>query len=154
VTDFLEDKRLEITARLKELKPLVDEFRRLEAAVEALAGVRGAAAATTSALPRRRGPGRPLANTTVKAGHRSSTTTGPPKTRANPTGKRVAGRRKGSGKRGGEALAVIQRQAGITIPELATQMGIKQNYLYRVLPALEREGKVEKKGRSWHPTPA
>lgn len=29
-------------------------------------------------------------------------------------------------------------------------MGIKQNYLYRVLPRLEREGKIAKQGRGWH----
>jgi hypothetical protein len=28
-------------------------------------------------------------------------------------------------------------------------MGIKQNYLYRVLPALQKEGKVRKRGRTW-----
>jgi hypothetical protein len=31
-------------------------------------------------------------------------------------------------------------------------MSIKQNYLYRVLPGLEQEGKVRKEGRGWHPT--
>ena len=30
-------------------------------------------------------------------------------------------------------------------------MNIKQNYLYRVLPGLEQESKLEKKGRGWHP---
>ena len=29
-------------------------------------------------------------------------------------------------------------------------MGIKQNYLYRVLPALEKDGKVVKRDRGWH----
>ena len=29
---------------------------------------------------------------------------------------------------------------GITIPEMAEKMGIKQNYLYRVLPGLARTG--------------
>ena len=37
------------------------------------------------------------------------------------------------------------------LPELAAKMGIKQNYLYRVLPGLEKEGKLEKKGRGWYP---
>ena len=45
----------------------------------------------------------------------------------------------------------VQEQPGITIPELASRMGIKQNYLYRVLPILEEEGKVTKQGRGWHP---
>ena len=29
-------------------------------------------------------------------------------------------------------------------------MGIKQNYLYRVLPGLEKDGKVVKRDRGWH----
>ena len=61
------------------------------------------------------------------------------------------GRRKGSGKRAAEVLSIVQGQPGITIPELAAKMGIKQNYLYRVLPGLEKEGKLEKKGRGWYP---
>jgi hypothetical protein len=36
--DFLDEKRSEIAARLKELKPLVDEYERLEAAAAALDG--------------------------------------------------------------------------------------------------------------------
>jgi DNA-binding IclR family transcriptional regulator len=66
-----------------------------------------------------------------------------------PKGK--VGRRKGSGVRALETLSLVQGQPGITIPELAGKMGIKQNYLYRVLPGLEKEGKLEKKGRGWHP---
>ena len=34
MTDFLDEKKREINARLKELRPLVDEYHRLEAAVE------------------------------------------------------------------------------------------------------------------------
>ena len=37
--DFLEEKRKEISQRLKELRPLVDEYHRLEAAEQALSGV-------------------------------------------------------------------------------------------------------------------
>jgi hypothetical protein len=44
----------------------------------------------------------------------------------------------------------VTAQPGITIPELATKMGIKQTYLYRVLPGLEQESKVKKQGRGWH----
>jgi len=61
------------------------------------------------------------------------------------------GRRKGSGTRALETLSLVQGQPGITIPELAAKMGIKQNYLYRVLPSLEQEGRLEKKGRGWYP---
>jgi len=68
---------------------------------------------------------------------------------ARPT--RRAGRPKGSGTRSAEALRIVREQPGVTIPELADRMGIKQNYLYRVLPELVQEGKVAKQGRGWHP---
>jgi ParB/RepB/Spo0J family partition protein len=60
-------------------------------------------------------------------------------------------RGKGSATRAAEALAFIQGQPGITIPELAVKMSVKQNYLYKVLPQLDSEGKVTKQGRGWHP---
>ena len=147
MNDFLDEKRREITDRLKELKPAVDEYARLEAAASALAGVRGSASAGgATAAPRRRGPGRPR-------GSRASATSTATKAARKPgrPAKRRAGRRKGSGTRAAEALAFVKGQPGITIPELAAKMGIKQNYLYRVLPGLQKEGKVSKQGRGWHP---
>jgi len=150
VTDFLDDKRREIADRLKELKPAVDEYKRLEAAAAALASVGGSASASAAtAAPRRRGPGRPRGSAT-KAG----TAKAPAKPRrkaTRPAGRRRVGRRKGSGTRAAEALTLVQGQPGITIPELAAKMGIKQNYLYRVLPGLQEEGKVNKRGRGWYP---
>ena len=152
MTDFLDEKRQEINQRLSELRPLVDEFHRLEAAAAALEGVGGngvapAPAARVSATPtpapapaKRRGPGRP--RRTATAAPSSTTTAAAPRRRA--------GRRKGSGTRSAQALNFVKEQPGITIPELAARMGIKQNYLYRVLPSLEQEGKVAKQGRGWH----
>ena len=128
MADFLEEKRKEIQARLKELKPLVEEYQRLEAAERALAGVNGgtpARAASAPAARRRRGSGS-----------------------GSGTGRR--GRPKGSGTRSLQALELVRARPGITIPELAEAMGIKQNYLYRVMPTLAEEGQVVKSGRGWH----
>ncbi len=151
MTDFLDEKRQEIAQRLKELKPLVDEHNRLEAAAAALQSVGGdIATAASTAVSRRRGPGRPRGS----AGRKKAAApkaAAPAKATAKKAGRRRAGRRKGSGTRAAEALSFVQGQPGITIPELAAKMGIKQNYLYRVLPGLEQEGKVTKKGRGWHP---
>jgi hypothetical protein len=61
-------------------------------------------------------------------------------------------RGKGSATRAAEALALIQGHPGITIPQLAVKLSVRQNALYRVLPALESEGKVTKRGRGWHPS--
>jgi hypothetical protein len=143
VTDFLDEKRKEMADRLKELKPLVDEYHRLEAAVGALAGVGGSTSATPRTKTGKRGPGRPRGAAT-KTATKATRKAGRP-------AKRRAGRRKGSGTRAAEALSLVKGQPGITIPELAAKMGIKQNYLYRVLPGLEQEKKVTKQGRGWHP---
>ncbi len=58
MADFLDEKRREIEARLKELRPLVDEYNRLEKAAAALAGV-GNGGARQPRATRRRGRGRP-----------------------------------------------------------------------------------------------
>jgi hypothetical protein len=129
VTDFLDEKKREIRARLSELKPLVEEYHRLEAAAAALEGVGGTRPTRASAAPARR---------RTRA---TSTGTG--------TGKR--GRPKGSGTRSKQTLELVRKQPGITIPELATKMGIKQNYLYRVVPELVKDGQVRKEGRGLHP---
>jgi len=157
VTDFLDEKRQEISDRLKELKPYVDEYTRLESAASALASVRGASSSGGAAAPatatRRRGPGRPRGKRTTTAtvtAKKAATARKPGRPPGRPA-KRRAGRRKGSGTRAAEALSFVTGQPGITIPELAAKMGIKQNYLYRVLPGLEQEGKVKKQGRGWHP---
>jgi hypothetical protein len=152
VPDFLDEKRREIADRLKELKPAVDEYNRLEAAASALQGVGGTSASpATSSAPRRRGPGRPRGSVNRTAASAAAPAKPTRKKAGRPAGRRRAGRRKGSGTRAAEAFSFVQGQPGITIPELAAKMGIKQNYLYRVLPGLEQEGKVAKQGRGWHP---
>jgi len=155
VADFLDVTRREITERLKELEPLVQEFKRLEAAASALTGAVGSAASEAGgAVVRRRGPGRPRGSSSRKKAAKA--TAAAPKAARKPgrPAKRRAGRRKGSGTRAAEALSFVQGQPGITIPELAVKMGIKQNYLYRVLPGLQKEGKIRKEGQGWHASAA
>jgi hypothetical protein len=148
VADFLDEKRQEIAERLKELKPAVDEYNRLEAAAAALQGVGSSASSTATATTalRRRRPGRPRGSVSPKA---AAATPAAPKA-ARKKARRPVSRRKGSDTRAAEALSFVQGQPGITIPELAAKMGIKQNYLYRVLPGLEQENKVQKQGRGWY----
>jgi len=152
--DILEKTRGEITKRLNELKPIVDEFNRLEAAAGALAGLGGPATSGAGSSTRRRRPGRPrgsgrkaAAGTRPKgaAGVGKSAKAGPPPRKRRP------GRRKGSGSRAAEALAAVKGQPGITIKELGAKLGISPNYLYRVMPGLQKEKKVQKKGNGWHP---
>ena len=131
--DFLEEKRKEISQRLKELRPLVDEYHRLEAAEQALSGVGGNGRRST-----------PAASSTPRRARSA-------RAKGSGTGRR--GRPRGSGTRAIQALELVKARPGITIPELAEAMGIKQNYLYRVMPGLAEEGKVTKSGRGWHVRP-
>jgi hypothetical protein len=59
MADFLDEKRREIDARLKELRPLVEEYNRLEKAADALRGVGNGGTRAAARAPRRRGRGRP-----------------------------------------------------------------------------------------------
>ena len=172
MTDFLDEKRREITDRLKELKPLVEEYSRLEAAAAALASAVGSAASDAGgAVVRhhgrrhRRGPATHRAAGTAAAPSKSEAAAATdataqarvPEAKAarKPAGrgaKRRAVRPKGSGTRAAEALSFVQGQPGITTPELAAKMGIATNYLYRVLPGLEKDGKIRKDGRGWQAT--
>jgi hypothetical protein len=123
MTEFVDSARRQIEARLRELR---DEVRRLEAAASALDG--GSA--------RRRGPGRPRGSGSAPTARRG-------------TARR--GRRRGSGTRAAQAEKLVRENPGITISDLAKKMSIKPNYLYRVLPELQKDGKVRKRGKEWHP---
>ena len=48
------------------------------------------------------------------------------------------------------AIAQLAAKLAVPVSEI-TKMGIKQNYLYRVLPGLAQESKVTKRGRGWFP---
>ena len=136
MADFLEEKKTEISERLDELRPMVEEFHKLEAALRALEGVDagggggGGGGSTSSGRQRRSGGG---------GGNNSGGGDG--------NGRR--GRPPGSGTRAKEAADIVKANPGITIPEMAQKMGIQQNYLYRVLPDMEKRGEVRKDGRGW-----
>jgi hypothetical protein len=124
VADFLDAKVREIEQRLKELRPLIEEFHRLEAASAALDGV-GADG------PRTRQRSAASANGSRRG--------------------RPRGGRSGDNTRAAQTVELVRSQPGITIPELASHMGIKPNYLYRVLPQLADQGQVRRQGKGWHP---
>jgi hypothetical protein len=142
MVDFLDEKRKEIDARLQELRPLVDEYNRLEKAASALAGVgttgpsSGGGGGSGSGTRRRRSAGRSRPATSSSASS---------------SGGARRGRPRGSGTRGKQALELVKAKPGITIAELADAMNIKANYLYRVMPSLETEGQVTKRDGGWHP---
>jgi hypothetical protein len=126
VADAIDNARQGLEARLAELR---DETQRIEAALAALGGVSGG-----SATRRRRRQSRPRSASSGNGRRRSG-----------------GRRRRAGGTRSEQALELVRTQPGITIPELAERMGIKQNYLYRVLPGLQQDGLVTKQGKGWHP---
>jgi hypothetical protein len=146
MADFLEEKKREIQSRLKELRPLVDEYQRLEAAAAALDGVADGGDGAAAAPRRGRAAGARRGGGGGRAASGGSASGG------SGTGRR--GRPRGSGTRAKQALEIVRARPGISIPEMAQEMGIQQNYLYRVLPGLQDDGLVRKEGRGWHPLEA
>ena len=60
-------------------------------------------------------------------------------------------RRRGS-TRADQAVKMIKSNPGITVSELGRKMKLNHpNYLYRVLPDLEKEGRIKRQGRGYHP---
>ena len=136
MVDFLAEKRSEIEKRLEELRPLHDEFTRLERAKAALDGVDGeGGAASRTSRPRRAGGGRRRSQP-AKGRRRSQAANGR--------------RRRRAGCRAAETLELVRHNPGITIAEIADRLGMKQrNYLYRIMATLQGEGTVDKQGRGF-----
>lgn len=93
-----------------------------------------ALASLTDGREGKRGPGRP----------RGSSRTGAPSPRRR--------RRRRGGTRAEQAVKLIEENPGIGASEIAKQLGIKPNYMYRVLTDLQKEGKVTKSGRAYSAT--
>ena len=119
-TNVLDEARQLVQNRLAELD---EERKRLERALAELGGK-----VTKRA-------GRPKGSSNTKA---ASTGTAAPRRR----------KRRG-GTRADQAVNLITKEPGISASDVAKQMKIKPNYLYRVLSELEKEGKVKKDGRAY-----
>src|ERR1019366_7783577 len=118
MADVLTKIRSDLERRLHELEPLVEEHAQVRKALDALKGAGTHAEQTVkSAVKRTR---------SAKPG----------------TATKRRGRPAGTGARAQEALKLVHRYPGITIAELAKRMKIKPNYLYRVLPHLEKDGRI------------
>jgi hypothetical protein len=130
----------QVQARLRELEELIAPLR---AELEQLT--------TVSAMLGSGGPGEVAPSAAKPATRRSRATAKP----AGPRARAAKSPRPGGG--GGRAqltAKLIADQPGITASELAKAMSIAPNYLYRVLPRLEREGHITKQGKGYHPTAA
>ena len=124
MADVLSEIRSSLEKRLRELEPLIKEHAQVREALDALrgAGTRAHGSAAKGSKPATASPAA-----------------------------RGPGRPRGTGGRAQDVLAHVHKHPGITIAELAKRMKIKPNYLYRVLPHLEKEGKVKKHDKGYHP---
>jgi hypothetical protein len=61
-------------------------------------------------------------------------------------------RRRRGNTRADQAVKLISDNPGIKVSELGKKMKLNHpNYLYRVLPDLEKEGRIRRKGTGYHP---
>jgi ribosome-binding protein aMBF1 (putative translation factor) len=127
MAESLDRLRSDLEKRIREIEPLIEEHAQLRKALEALKGVGGSRAGEGSSSARR------------SPASRSG---------AGATGRR--GRPRGSGARAQQVLKLVREQPGITIAELAQRLKIKPNYLYRVVPGLQKDGKLEKRDKGFH----
>jgi hypothetical protein len=109
------------------VKDIDERLRALKDEVSKLEAAR--AALTTGG---RRGPGRPPGTTNRRRPGR-------------PRGRR------GGNTRSNQALELVQSRPGITIPEIASELKIEPNYLYRVMPGLLESGQIKREGKGWFP---
>jgi len=95
---------------------------------------------------------RALAELGGKVAKRAGRPKGSSKARATSAGSATPRRRKRrGGTRADQAVNLITKEPGISASDVAKQMKIKPNYLYRVLGDLEKEGRVKKDGRQYYP---
>jgi hypothetical protein len=72
--------------------------------------------------------------------------------RRGPGRPRGGGRRRRGGTRADQAVKLITENPGIKVSELGKKMKLNHpNYLYRVLPDLEKKGRIRRKGGGYHP---
>jgi hypothetical protein len=69
-----------------------------------------------------------------------------------PRGTATTRRRRSGSTRADQAVRIIKQNPGITVSELGKKMKLNApNYLYRVLPDLQKAGRIKRKGKGYHP---
>lgn len=120
MVDLLDRIRTQMSTRLAELRPLVDEQRRLEAALQALGDAEKTASASTPASP-----------------------PAPPKSRARKPTPAKPRKRAPRGANREALLRAVEQRPGATSAELATVSGIGRNTLNGLLARLVKAGELQ-----------
>jgi hypothetical protein len=122
----VDDIRRQVERRLADLEPLVAEYDQLTRIRQEL-DASGASNRLAGSSPRR----------PSERGNGASTRTRAPRT---------DGPKRG---RAGQAIEIIARHPGVRTKEIAAHMGINENYLYRLLPRMEKQGQLTRQDNGW-----
>jgi hypothetical protein len=158
-----------VAERLRELEPLVEEYRELEQVAQRLGldrsrrapapdKQRPAPPARTQGRRRRPKTKTGSARSTREAGGRSGTA----KASAAPTSARAVRRSRSVGDKGRpgvdgrsrqqDVLHLVNQHPGITVREIARALGVDATGLYRPVHKLEQQGVISKRGAALQPT--
>jgi MarR family len=139
VLEDLQGLEARVVRRLQELRPLVDEYRELEAIAQRL-GLNAEDSAPRASRSRQSRPRtRPA---TSSSGRRTRSAASSRRTnRASSRGPIAP-----AGQRQQEIVAMVKTKPGITVREIGTQLGVDPTSLYRIVRALEKDGTIQKQG--------
>jgi len=145
----LEDR---VAERMKELRPLVDEYRELEQVAQKL-GVPPAAADTPAPRRRTAARKRSRARSTNSSGATRAAGAGRasrPASRTADTAPAGTASTRSNGRRD-QLLDMVKARPGITVREVGSELGVDPTSLYRIVHRLEQDGALEKRGRELMP---
>ena len=151
VLDEFRKAEQQVVNRLRELQPLVAEHEQLRKVAERLGlNVSERRSATQRARQQRSTPARrsTRAATTGRSATdgRRAPTTAPAPTGGGPRARTGADRQS-------EVLRLVHERPGITVREIAQELGVDATSLYRVVRRLQETGQIRKAGVRLHPTP-
>jgi DNA invertase Pin-like site-specific DNA recombinase len=117
-----------VLARLRELEPLLAEYRELSALADRLGLEKGASADSAPAQPAGKPP------------------------RSRPTTKRRTAKRRAATRetREDQVLAAVRARPGATVAEVARELDVDATALYRVVRKLTKDGALTKRGLQLH----
>jgi hypothetical protein len=169
VLDQFRSAEQRVAERLRELKPLVEEYRELEQVAQRL-GLdidedSTAPARQRPASPRRSHERRRSANAKPRSGtstreERGGAAAAKRPAATTPVGGAPASRRSGDGGRPGsnrasrrreDVLRLVNERPGITVSQIANVLGVDPTGLYRPVRKLEQDGAISKRGAALQP---
>ena len=171
VLDQLRALEQQVQRRLRELRPLVDEYRDLEKVAERLGlkreGPDTAATAAAKPAPRAVSKAKPSrarkpaakarakrAATTEAARQAAAVKPKAPAARGRSGAGRPSARKRAAaapGQRQQDVLRLVRERPGITVAELARELGVDATGLYGVVRRLQSKGEISKDGTRLQP---